>query len=130
LTWDKRVDASQININVKSGIVTLEGSVDAYWKKQIVVGQIQNLNNVLEVIDNLNVVPTKDVIDEEIAEEIQKALIRSNIINAENITIIVENGHVTLNGSISGLEEKRIIEEKVFYTSGITGLENNLDLKV
>lgn len=42
---------------------------------------------------------------------------------------MVENGYVTLNGYVSSLEEKRAIEAKVLYTSGITGLQNNLKLK-
>lgn len=129
LTWDKRIDASHIKIKTVSGIVTLEGSVDALWKKQIVEDQVQNLNHVIELFNNLNVVPTKDVIDEEIAEEIRKAFKRSKLIKAGNITVMVENGYVTLNGYVSSLEEKRAIEAKVLYTSGITGLQNNLKLK-
>lgn len=129
LTWDKRIDASHIDIIAAFGIVTLEGSVDAFWKKQAVEEQVLNLNKVREVINNLNVVPTKDVIDEEIAEDIKKALKRSNIIKAENITVEVNNGFVTLEGKVSSLAEKRTIEAKVFYTSGITGLKNNLVLE-
>lgn len=129
LTLDKRIDASNITVSVNSGTVTLEGYVDVYWKKKIAEDKILNLNNVIEVVNNLNVVPTKDILDEEIANEIKNAFQRSNIIHAENITVEVNKGFVTLSGYVSSLEEKRIVEEKVFYTSGITGLKNNLNLK-
>jgi osmotically-inducible protein OsmY len=57
-------------------------------------------------------VPTKDIIDEEIAQEIKNALKRNLQIKDENITVEVSKGYVTLTGVVPSVEEKRKAEEK------------------
>lgn len=129
LRWDNRIDATNIFIYVTSGIVKLEGSVESYWEKMIIEEQVLRITGVVNVINSLNVVPTKDIIDEEIAHEIKDALKRNLQIKAENITVEVSKGYVTLTGTVSSMEEKKKAEEKVYITSGITGINNALVVK-
>lgn len=129
LRWDNRIDATNIFIHVVSGIVTLEGFVDSYWKKLIASEQVYNITGVVKVINNLNVVPTQEILDEEIAQEIQNAFKRSILIVAEKITVSVSKGFVTLTGTVSSTKEKRKAEEIVDLISGVTGINNNLIAK-
>ena len=49
--------------------------------------------------------------------------------NAKNVKVITANGKVTLRGPVDSEEEKRSIEEKVRSVSGVTSVDNQLEVK-
>ena len=70
LAWIPYIDSSKINISVDGGLVTLEGSVDTYWKKIRIEDIIFDIKGVNRISNKLSIVPTKDFIDEQIANNI------------------------------------------------------------
>ncbi len=55
LTWDPRLDATDINVSVTEGIVTLTGSVDSRHDKRIAEDIVDNVSGVWDVNNQLRV---------------------------------------------------------------------------
>ncbi len=125
LFWDTEILADEIEVTVEQGIVTLEGTVDSYWKKQR-VEEDADLTGVLSVVNEISVVPTADVVDEDIAEDVTKAIERNSLINVDDITVKVEDGKVTLTGTVSDWRAFTAAENSAFYTLGVIEVDNQL----
>ncbi len=55
LTWDPRIDATDINVSVSDGIVTLTGSVDSRRDKRIAEDIVDDVSGVWDVNNQLRV---------------------------------------------------------------------------
>lgn len=55
LVWDSWVDADQVNIDVKNGVVTLTGQVDSIVEKRAAGDDAWDTPGVLDVVNNLKV---------------------------------------------------------------------------
>jgi osmotically-inducible protein OsmY len=120
------IDLSGIQVQVSNGHVTLLGSVNAYWKKEETAEIVSALGGVLEVDNHLAVVPSEDVLDETIAREIERALKRNSGVNAEAITVKVENGKVTLSGTVKDHAASESARHTASYTAGVKEVTNTL----
>ncbi len=77
LSWNHSTSTEKIDVSVKSGIVTLEGNVDAYWKKFRAEQICSDVIGVIQIVNKIAVVPTRNILDEVIAKDITKAVDRS-----------------------------------------------------
>lgn len=123
------IDSTKIETTTNNGIVTLRGSVDAFWKKKIVERNVKNVTGVLEVRNELSVVPTKKITDEKIARDILEAMERNRHILAEDVDMEVKNGEVILSGEIGSRQVKSELETLVRYTSGVQDMKDNVIVK-
>ncbi len=113
------LDESRITISVIAGTVTLTGTVDTYWQR-LRAGQLAaDVTGVILVKNELSVVPTRDVLDETIAENIGAALERNALIDADLITVRVEDGRVTLSGKVPNWYALRDAREIAYHTPGV-----------
>jgi len=64
--------------------------------------------------------------NERIKEEICEVLTRHGQVDARNINIRVENGEVTLEGTVESRREKRLAEEAIEHLSGVKDVHNQL----
>jgi osmotically-inducible protein OsmY len=102
LAWSPDiVDSDAIQVSVSGGAVRLEGTVDAYWKKWKVENLVSGLRGVTGVENHLAIVPSRRSQDRDIAKRIEASLERSRYVNAEDISVKVARGKVTLTGSAS-----------------------------
>lgn len=100
LEWSASVDASDIDVDVTNGQVVLRGTVKTYWEKVDAEFLVSPLKGVLAVHNELTVVVTEDLMDEQIAEQVMAAIRRSPIIDPDNVNVEVADGRVTLNGTV------------------------------
>ena len=128
LLWNTNIDSRNIEVSVNIGIVTLEGFVDAYWKKLEAEDLAFRTISVVDVINNLQVKELIKVADEVIAKDVKDALDRS-IIDAEHIKIKVEDGVVSLDGTVSNNTEKVYAYDKAAFTAGVKEVVNNLSVE-
>ncbi len=126
LQWNADTDSTDFRVSATLGRVSLEGSVDAYWKKMRAEQLVSELAGVLGVINSLAVVPTGDTTDRQIAEDILAALDSTGAIDVSTVNVQVENGMVTLSGSVPGDTARRHAGTIVANTEGVTGITNNL----
>jgi len=128
LDWDASLDGADVHASVKHGVLELEGFVDQHWKMARARALVMGIRGVVEVRDNLAVVPNRTVADEVLAEEITSALERNVLIDEDHVDVRVENGVVTLTGRVASWMEADTVEETVSATSGAREIRNRLHL--
>lgn len=124
--WNPVIDPAEIEVSVSSGWVTLEGSVDALRQKNRAEYLALDVGGVVGITNKLLVVPTRDVHDEKIAADIQGALNRHGEVNVNRVNVGVENGRVTLSGTVPTRSARRAAYEAALFTAGVKNIEDNL----
>ncbi len=129
LTWDTRVDSSSIEVDVVDATVILSGTVPTYPDRN------QAQTDALQVpgvagVDNRLVVsfPSAYVIppDAEISFNVTSALSWSPSVDGTRIHVAVDQGVVTLSGTVDSYWQKHRAEEIAANTSGVTDVRNEL----
>jgi osmotically-inducible protein OsmY len=126
LAWSSHIDAEHMRVRVTNGIVTLEGSVDALWKKSRAEEIVSQLTGVTAIDNKLTGVPTKDTTDEMIAELVANALKRNPMINANAVDVKVANGVVRLAGAVPSWAAREVAYHSALYTFGAIGVDDQL----
>lgn len=127
LQWASALEGSDIRALVREGTVELEGSVDAHWKIQRAFNLVMGIRGVTDVKNNLAVVPTDDVADEALAEQILQALRRNVLVDESRIEVEVNAGVVTLKGSVPSWMEANTVREVVSNTPGTLDIKDLLE---
>ena len=131
LKWEPSVDAADIGVSVKEGIVTLTGHVTSYAEKYAAERAAKRVYGVKAVANELDVkLPgSSRRTDEDIAAAAVNAL-RSNLaVPHDKIKVTVSNGWVTLEGEVEWHYQKMAAESAVRNLPGVTGLSDQITVK-
>jgi osmotically-inducible protein OsmY len=123
---DPQMEALDLGVYVNDGRVSLEGTVDAYWKKQRAHELAATHSGAGPIENDLAVVPTRKIVDRTIAEEIIDSLESRPDLQADEVIVHVRHGHVTLTGRVSGREAGKAVEKLAALPAGVTGITNRL----
>ena len=129
LLWNTVIDSTNIDVMVETGIVTLGGSVYSFWKKLRAESLASSVVGVLSVSNKLAVVPTKDFLDKDIAEDIVDSIDRKLAVNVENVDVMVEDGDVTLSGVVPSFTAWSAAYDSARYTAGVKNVEDQLKIE-
>jgi len=124
--WNAVIDTSKVNVSVKGGHVTLEGNLDAFWKKMRAEDLVADLLGVLSVTNAITVVPTESPSDRVIADNITAAIRRVGEIDINSVDISVRNGVVNLAGTVPSLSARQMASNIAWHTAGTINVENGL----
>ncbi len=131
LSTDPSVNAEHIGVSVNSGIVTLTGKVGTFYEKfgaekaaQRVLG-VQGLTVAIEV----KLPNDHHRSDEDIALSIHTLLAWNTAIPKDAIKVMVENGWVTLSGSVAWNYQREAAHKLVVGLMGVKGITDNIILK-
>ncbi|MBA2582942.1 MAG: BON domain-containing protein [Bacteroidetes bacterium] len=126
LDYDHRINANEIDIKVVNGTIWLQGTVNAFWKKDIIEKHALRIPGVEDVIDNLTVKLSRGYSDDDIKDEIINAFKRNAVISEDQINVIVDKGKVTLSGTVTDYVIKSTAKDLAIYTPGITKVIDNI----
>ena len=131
LRWDPDVDASDIGVAVKDGVVTLTGFVRSYAQKWQAERDAKRVAGVVAVANDIEVrLPAIDQKpDPEIAREAVSALKNQLPYSADQIKVVVANGWITLEGAVEWNYQKERAEEAVRRVKGVKGVMNLIQVK-
>jgi len=129
LVLSSDIEDKDINVIVSDGVVTLKGSVPSFWQKSRIEHIIGGITGVYEINDTLTIVPTKNYIDKEIADDIIAALDRNFNVDAEKIDVLVEDGIVTLSGSVNDWRAYDAAMNTVRFTAGVVDIIDHLEIE-
>ena len=130
LSWSPSIDASRIHVMVDHGVVTLSGTVGSYWQKHRSEEIAANTSGVTDVRDELAVAPAAPAAtDNTICRDICAALDRYPGIDVSRMNVDVNNGVVTLSGTVRDYATLRTVEDAVRYTTGVLEVNNNLTIE-
>lgn len=126
LGWSPDLEGDTLDAQVLGGRVTLMGMVNAFWKKALAEEIVKGLRGVLDVANQLAVVPLHDMLDRTIAESVEAALARNALLDASGVTVEVHDGVVTLSGMADSPAAARLAYLAATYTPGVINVHNRL----
>ena len=131
LKWDPDIDASDIGVAVKNGVVTLSGFVRSYYQKYQAEKATKRVKGVLGLANDIEVrLPSgNEKTDPEIARAAVEAIKDELPYSHENIKVVVKNGWVTLEGNAEWEYQRNRAEAAVRKLRGVKGISNLVTLK-
>ncbi|HAE41205.1 MAG TPA: hypothetical protein DCG57_21615 [Candidatus Riflebacteria bacterium] len=131
LKWEPTIQAAEIGVAVKDGIVTLSGHVDSFAKKWAAERAVKRVFGVRGLTEEIKVKLITPLIlkDEEIADTVAKVLSWNSGIPQHRIRTVVQDGHITLNGDVDWKYQKEAAEDSVRHLNGVTGVTNWISIK-
>jgi osmotically-inducible protein OsmY len=120
------LDGKQVEVSVTDGIVTLEGKIDSYWKKERIEDLVSSADGVLRIENNLKIKAKDAAPDGSIKKDIVDALNRMEVEGLENVKVEVKGGKVTLTGSVPEWSISFDVEDTARFTAGVVDVKNKL----
>ena len=132
IKWEPLLNAAEIGVTVKDGVVTLTGTVDGYSKKTEAEDAAKNVAGVKAVVEKIEVKHSSSLAkkdDNEIAAEIVNALKWNWQLPNDKVNVTVEKGWVTLGGELEWYYQKEAAKNTVKNLLGVTGVSNNITIR-
>jgi osmotically-inducible protein OsmY len=131
LEWQPGLDATDVTVSVRNGIVTLAGFVHHYGDKVTAEVATKRIPGVVAVANEIEVrVPTVDERpDPEIARDAVAAIKARLPTSWERIKVIVKNGYVNLEGEVEWQYQRETAEAAVRWLQGVKGVTNFIEIK-
>jgi osmotically-inducible protein OsmY len=131
LQFEPSVNAANIGVTAKDGIVTLAGKVSNYAEKYAASEAAERVTGVKAVTDETKVelplAHQRD--DQDIAQEVLNALKWHVWVPQDAIKVKVEQGWVTLEGTVDFKFEQTAARNAVQDLTGVMGVSNLISLK-
>jgi osmotically-inducible protein OsmY len=124
LSWDIEVPDDKVKVEVEGGWVTLTGTVDWNYQRNAAEADVRKLKGVLGVINDISIKPTVQAPD--VRAKIKAALKRNAAVEADNISIAIEGGKVTLSGEVDSWGKDDIVRNTAWAAPGVTEVVDNL----
>jgi osmotically-inducible protein OsmY len=128
LAADPATDSWQIGVSVDGGTVTLTGSVDSYAERELCKTVAKTVEGVRKIENEIEIAYDADRPDNEIQYDVTQRLRWDARIDDGLIEVEVDEGEVTLNGSVGSLYERTLCISDA-WVSGVTSV-NAEDLEV
>jgi len=131
LQWDPDIDAMDIAVLAKDGVVALTGFVSSYAQKFQAEADAKRVAGVVGVANDIEVrVPALDQRpDPEIARDAVDVLKSKLPFSSHNIKLTVHDGWITLEGEVEWNYQRERAEDAVRWIKGVKGVVNSLDVK-
>lgn len=127
LARDVRIShPEEIQVTVVNGVVTLSGKVGSYAEKFDAADDAWTAPGVVDVVNNITVVPPHVRSDAEIAADVRNALQTDPAIDATNVHVTVINGTVYLRGSVPTYYQVQQASNDAWGVPGVVNVINEL----
>lgn len=131
LKWEPSINAAQIGVEVKDGIVTLAGHVSTYAEKRGAERAAQRVSGVkaLTVEMDVKLAGSNKRTDADIAGSAKNALQWRSSLPKDSVKVMVESGWVTLSGNVDWEYQRQAAAGAVRYLTGVTGVSDQIVIK-
>ena len=132
IKWEPLLNAAEIGVTAKDGVITLTGVVDSYSKKIEAEDAAKNVAGVKAVVEKIEIKFSsswgkKD--DNEIASEVLSAFKWNWQVPNNKVKVKVEDGWVTLSGELEWNTQKEAAKDAVKNLLGVKGVSNTITIK-
>lgn len=127
LEWNVLVPDERIRSSVSEGWVTLEGDVDFWAQRDDAEAAVRNLTGVFAVTNRIEIKPPKTV-SVDVQKAIEEALDRQAAREAKRIKLEVQDGRVSLTGTVHSWAEREAVVGAARGTSGVRRVDDHLQI--
>ncbi len=131
IKWEPLLNAAEIGVTAKDGVVTLTGVVDSYAKKLEAENAAKKVIRMKALVEEIEVQYPNgwSKTNTEIANEVLTGLKNNLSVPNHKVTVKVEDGWVTLAGELPWNYQKEAAKNAVNYLTGVKGVTNNIIIK-
>ena len=131
LKWEPSINAAQIGVEVKDGIVTLHGHVSSYAEKWGAERAAQRVSGVkaLELEVDVKLSGSGKRTDPDIAGSAENVLQWTSSLPKDGVKVMVQSGWVTLSGDVDWEYQRQAAAKAVRYLMGVRGVTNQIVIK-
>ncbi|MBD3240406.1 MAG: BON domain-containing protein [Chitinivibrionales bacterium] len=127
LLHDKGVDQHLVDVQVNDGVVELVGRVNDLLARERAERIAQSVRGVRSVVNELDVAqPSRP--DDELQNDVVRALLADPVAESYEIGVTVDNGQVTLEGTVESWEERRIAARAAMGVRGVREVTNRIEV--
>lgn len=132
LAWDPSIEAQNIGVAVKDGVVTLTGTVLTYSEKFAAENAVRRIEGVRGIAEELSVNLRGDHMrnDGDITTAVANTLDSNARIPKGAVTCLVEGGVVVLGGVVDWNYQRIAAYKAVRHILGIKGVSNQILVRV
>jgi len=122
-----------VDVAVNNGVATLNGETRTDVGRDSALSLVNNLPGVKDVVDNIKVSPVSGF-DDRIRISALRALYRDPVLSryasdpAKPIRIVVDNGKLSLFGTVASAMDKQIAGIRANQVFGVFSVQNNLEV--
>lgn len=131
LKWEPAVNAAQIGVEVKDGVVTLAGHVSSYaekWDAERAAQRVSGLKALAIEID-VTLPGSSKRNDSDIAHSAENVLQWMTYLPEDAVKVVAEKGWITLSGDVDWDYQKQAATGAVRHLMGVTGVSNQIVIK-
>ncbi|HYQ46590.1 MAG TPA: BON domain-containing protein [Polyangiaceae bacterium] len=129
LKWSVFVPDTRITSTVSDGRVTLEGEVDYLAQREDAEKAVRNLAGVCGVINAVQVIPPRAVAPSDVRSAIAAALERRTEREVGRIHLDVQDGRVTVSGTVHTWAEHETVLGAAKGTPGVRSIDDQLRIE-
>jgi osmotically-inducible protein OsmY len=124
IAWDTTIPDGAIKVRVHNGGVTLTGEVRWGFERAAAERAVEKLGGVT-TITNL-VIVRSETNQKNVRERIEQALLKDANLEADHIQVAVNDGEVSLTGTVRAWYDRSIAEKAAWGVPGVVKVSNQL----
>ena len=131
IKWEPLLNAAEIGVTVKDGVVTLTGTVDSFTKKMEAEDAAKKVAGVKAVVIKIAIKLAHwgKTTDAEIAAEVLRVLKWNWKVPNNKVKVKVEDGLITLEGDLHWNYQREAAKTAIQNLMGVTGVTNNIKIQ-
>ncbi|WP_232533776.1 BON domain-containing protein [Plantactinospora sp. KBS50] len=126
LEWDAFIPADGLSVTVANGWVVLRGEVEWEYQRRAAERSVRRLTGVQGLTNGIQVRPRVRPSAEELRHRLVTALVRTVSADAQQLGIEVDDGTVTLRGTVRSALERQEAERVAWSGPGVEEVRNEL----
>jgi osmotically-inducible protein OsmY len=124
LQWTTYLPIDSVKVMVENGWVTLSGDVQWEFQRKTAGGAVRYLLGVKGLSNNIGIKHAAS--SSAVKSDIEAALKRRANADAKKISVDVQDGDVTLSGSVHSWSERDLARDSAWGTPGVRTVQNNI----
>jgi osmotically-inducible protein OsmY len=124
LKWTVTIPDDAVQVTVRNGLVTLTGELSWQYQRQAAEEAVERMDGVSGVVNAITIKPALLVPD--IKKKIEDALKRHAEVEARAIRVMVQDGRVSLEGTVDNWDERQAVENAAWSVAGVKSVDDRL----
>ena len=126
LEWTTNWPKDHVKVMVEKGWVTLSGELDYEYQRQLASSSVRHLMGVTGVSNQVTI--KSKLTSSTVKSDIEAALKRRALTDAQEIMVTVNGSKVTLTGVVHSWSERDMVSDSVWNTPGVTDVNDNISV--